>query len=139
MQRRSTRISAPGTHKRVASALESISATSSKKSRISNASPTKSKYFSEPVDEFEQAEQDSPSDTNDDASDFEGTHDESELSEADEDDASDSDHTPASKGRSANSKGTSKASEVWRPGVKTGEWCYTQDIQGCTSGWSILY
>lgn len=112
----------PGKHKRVPSASDTISTTATKKARAQKASPTKSKYFSEPGDEPEQTEEDSPSDTNGDASDFEedGPAD-SEVSEVDEDDASDSDHTPASKGRSVSSKSTPKASEIWKPGVKTGE------------------
>lgn len=83
-----------------------------KKSRTQNASP----YFAKVKDHSEQTEEDegSPSEANEDASDFE----ESEPSE--EEETSDSD-APASKSRGSSAKSTPKASEIWRPGVKTGK------------------
>ncbi|CZT24595.1 uncharacterized protein RCC_10320 [Ramularia collo-cygni] len=123
MSRRSTRLSMPGDHKphkRVASTSEPGFTADTKKQRTQKATPTKSKYFSEPGGESEQTEEENPSDTNESASDFEDEIDQSQASEVDEDDASDSDGPPVSKGRSASSKGTPKGSEIWRPGVKSG-------------------
>jgi hypothetical protein len=123
MTRRSSRLSesGPGQHKRVASAEIATNAASKKPrtQKASSSSSSKSKYFSAP-DETEETEGDS--ETNEDGSDFEDAPVESQVSDVEEDDSSDSDHTPASKRKSASNKGTPKASEIWRPGVKTGEW-----------------
>lgn len=119
MTRKSTRLSGVGAHKRVASTSDLDPTAETKKQKVT---PTKSKYFSEPEEEPEQTEDESQSETNDDASDFEDEIEESQVSEAEkEDDESDSDHVAVSKGRKGSSKSTPKASEVWRPGVKTGE------------------
>lgn len=114
----------PENHKRVASTSEPVSIPETKRQRTQKATPTKSQYFSEPGDEPEQNEEESASDTNEDASDFEDELPEShasELEDEEDDDASDSDHSPVSKSKKSSAKSTPKSNEVWKPGVKTGE------------------
>lgn len=140
MARRSERLSISTTatpirsHKRMASNTVT-SDTTAKRSKSQKAIPTQSKYFKkdktkvEATDDEDADERDAGSSSSDDdeVSDFEHESEKATTSDSGGDVSSDSDEAPKSGKSAKHKKGAAisqtvnaKASELWRPGVKTG-------------------